>query len=95
MSARPFKTAREIRDAVSTRQISAVEVCQASLDRIKATDGSLSAFLNVAAERALDRARKIDADTHHGPLAGVPLAIKDNISTSGLTTTAASRMLKH
>ena len=95
MSARPFKTAREIRDAVSTRQISAVEVCQASLDRITATDGSLSAFLNVAAERALDRARKIDADKDHGPLAGVPLAIKDNISTRGLTTTAASRMLKH
>jgi aspartyl-tRNA(Asn)/glutamyl-tRNA(Gln) amidotransferase subunit A len=95
MGAPPFKTAREIRDAVSTGQTSAVEVCQSSLDRIKATDGSLGAFLSVAAERALDRARAIDMKKHRGPLAGVPVAIKDNISTRGIPTTAASRMLKH
>ena len=95
MGAPPFKTAREIRDAVTTGQTSAVEVCQASLDRIKATDGSLGAFLSVAAERALDRARAIDLKKHRGPLAGVPVAIKDNISTRGIPTTAASRMLKH
>jgi aspartyl-tRNA(Asn)/glutamyl-tRNA(Gln) amidotransferase subunit A len=95
MSTAPFKTAREIRDAVAAGDISAVEVCRASLDRINSMDGSLSAFLSVAAEHALDRARKVDQDKHRGPLAGVPIAIKDNISTRGLPTTAASRMLKN
>ncbi|HEV3217095.1 MAG TPA: Asp-tRNA(Asn)/Glu-tRNA(Gln) amidotransferase subunit GatA [Vicinamibacterales bacterium] len=95
MSAASFKTAREIRDAVAAGEVSAVEVCRVSLDRINALDGSLSAFLSVAAERALDRARTIDQDKHHGPLAGVPIAIKDNISTRGIPTTAGSRILKN
>ena len=95
MSAPPFKTVRELRDAVAAGDISALEVCQSSLERIKATDGSLGAFLSVAAEHALDRARTIDRNKHRGPLAGVPVAIKDNICTRGITTTAASRMLKH
>jgi aspartyl-tRNA(Asn)/glutamyl-tRNA(Gln) amidotransferase subunit A len=95
MSAPSFKTARELRDAIASGDISAVEVCQSSLERIRATDGSLGAFLSVAAEHALDRAKTIDRNKHRGPLAGVPVAIKDNISTRGITTTAASRMLKH
>jgi aspartyl-tRNA(Asn)/glutamyl-tRNA(Gln) amidotransferase subunit A len=94
MSAPSFQTAREIRDAVSAGRISAVDVCRSTLDRIQAADGSLSAFLTVVAERALDRARTIDLERHRGVLAGVPIAIKDNISTRGVRTTAASRMLK-
>jgi aspartyl-tRNA(Asn)/glutamyl-tRNA(Gln) amidotransferase subunit A len=88
-----FKTAREIRDAVAAGAVSAVEVCQASLDRINATDERLNAFLTVAAERALNRAKSIDETRNRGALAGVPVAIKDNICTRGLRTTAASRML--
>jgi aspartyl-tRNA(Asn)/glutamyl-tRNA(Gln) amidotransferase subunit A len=95
MSTASFKTAREIRDAVAAGEISAVEVCRASLDRINAIDGSLNAFLSVAAERALDRARNVDRDEHRGPLAGVPIAVKDIISTRGIPTTAASRILKN
>ncbi len=94
MTTPPFKTARDIRDAVTAGSISAVEVCQASFDRINATDGRLNAFLSVAVERAMSRARKIDETRHQGPLAGVPVAIKDNICTRGMPTTAASRMLK-
>ena len=94
MTTPPFRTARDIRDAVITGNMSAVDVCQASIDRINATDGRLNAFLSVAAERALNRARNVDETRHRGPLAGVPVAIKDNISTRGITTTAASRMLK-
>ena len=81
MTPPPFQTARDIRDAVSSGQRSAVEVCQSSLDRIKAADGALGAFLSVAAERALVRARQIDDQKHQGPLAGVPVALKDKDGT--------------
>jgi hypothetical protein len=52
MTIATFKTAREVRDAVTAGNMSAVQVCQASLDRITSTDGRLNAFLSVAAERA-------------------------------------------
>src|SRR5262245_17742605 len=95
MSVTNFDTARNIRDAIATGAVSAVEVCQATLDRIAAINESLRAFLTVASDRALDRARHIDESRHRGPLAGVPIAVKDNICTRGITTTAASRILKN
>ena len=90
-----FTTARDVRDAIAVGRMSAVEACRASLDRISQTNPSVNAFLTVAAERALDRARHIDATKHRGALAGVPIALKDNISTRGVRTTAASRMLQN
>ena len=90
----PFQTAREIRDAVHARKVSAVEVCNNALARIEAHNSRLNAFLTVAGERALDRAHAIDRDHHAGPLAGVPIALKDNIMTRGVETTAASKMLR-
>ena len=65
-----------------------------ALARIDTADPSLHAFLTVAADRALDRARIVDREHRAAPLAGVPVALKDNILTRGITTTAASRMLK-
>ena len=94
MGTLPFQTAREIRDAVAAGQASAVEVCEHALRRIDAVDPVLKAFLTVAADRALDRARVVDRDKRSAPLAGVPVALKDNIMTRGITTTAASRMLE-
>jgi aspartyl-tRNA(Asn)/glutamyl-tRNA(Gln) amidotransferase subunit A len=91
----PFQTAREIRDAVGARQVSAVEICERALARIDAHNGKLNAFLAVARDRALERARAVDRDKHTGPLAGVPVALKDNIITRGITTTAASKMLRN
>lgn len=93
-TALPFQTAREIRDAVAGRQISAVEVCEKALSTIDATNPRLNAFLTVARERALERAQAVDRAHHTGPLAGVPVALKDNIMTRGIRTTAASRMLE-
>ncbi len=90
----PFQTAREIRDAIAARRVSALEVCEQALARIDSANPTLSAFLTVARERALDRARMIDREHHTGPLAGVPVALKDNIMTRGITTTASSRMLQ-
>src|SRR5918999_1841196 len=93
-SAPPFQTAREIRDAVHARQVSAVEICEHALARIEAHNSRLNAFLTVAGDRALDRASAVDRDKHTGPLAGVPIALKDNIMTRGIETTAASKMLR-
>jgi aspartyl-tRNA(Asn)/glutamyl-tRNA(Gln) amidotransferase subunit A len=95
MSDKALTTARDIRDAVSSGRVSAVEVVQAALARIDSTNASLNAFLAVAADRALERARTVDREHRNAPLAGVPVAIKDNICTRGIQTTAASRILKN
>ena len=88
-------TCREIRDAVARRDVSAVEVCRAFLSRIDRDDPALGAFITVEAERALARAEEIDREAGAGsrPLAGVPIAVKDNLCTAGVRTTAGSRML--
>ena len=84
--------------AIASGQVSAVEVAQAHLDRIASVDGAVHAFLPLAAEGALAQAARIDAaraaGNALGPLAGVPLAMKDVIVTSGIPTTAGSRILE-
>jgi len=92
------ETASEIRAAVASRQISAVDVCRAAIDRIRRLDGSVHAFLHVDEDGALARAERVDrrgSELSRLPLAGVPIALKDNICTSGVRTTAASRLLEH
>jgi len=89
--------AAEIRAAVVSRQISAVEICRATLERIRQHDGRIHAFLHVDEAGALARAERLDRDAGSGaglPLLGVPIAVKDNICTAGIPTTAASRLLE-
>ena len=92
------RSARAIRDEVAAGKVSAVEVCRAFLDRIEAVNPSLNAFNLVAADRALARADDLDrrraAGEPAGPLAGVPVAMKDNLCVAGTPTTASSRILE-
>jgi aspartyl-tRNA(Asn)/glutamyl-tRNA(Gln) amidotransferase subunit A len=87
-------TAVETAAAIASRETSAVDVAQAHLDRIAAVDGAVHAFLHVDAEGALAQAARVDAGEVTGPLAGVPLALKDVIVTKGVPTTVGSRILE-
>ncbi|MCL2782716.1 MAG: Asp-tRNA(Asn)/Glu-tRNA(Gln) amidotransferase subunit GatA [Propionibacteriaceae bacterium] len=83
---------------IGAREISSREVTAACLGRIDDVDGAVHAFLAVDAERALATADSIDArlaaGEQLGPLAGVPIAVKDLLCYQGLPTTAASRILE-
>ena len=83
---------------VASGAVSAEAVARAALDRIAALDGRVGAFTAVTADRALAKARAIDADRAAGvplgPLAGVPYAVKNLFDLAGLTTLAGSRIAR-
>jgi aspartyl-tRNA(Asn)/glutamyl-tRNA(Gln) amidotransferase subunit A len=90
-------TVQACRDAVARGDRSAVEICEASLAAIARHDPALHAFNTIAGEQALARARAIDRDRDRWrgrPLAGVPVALKDNLCTRSVRTTASSRILE-
>jgi aspartyl-tRNA(Asn)/glutamyl-tRNA(Gln) amidotransferase subunit A len=87
-------TAAETAAAIASRQTSAVEVTQAHLDRIAKVDGQVHAFLHVDTEGALAQAKRVDAGELTGPLAGVPLALKDVLTMEGVPTTVGSKILE-
>ncbi|MBN2338264.1 MAG: Asp-tRNA(Asn)/Glu-tRNA(Gln) amidotransferase subunit GatA [Acidobacteria bacterium] len=91
-----IRDAYAIQNAVNSREISAREVAAMSLRRIEEADPALGAFLTCDPGRVLERAERVDRDVKERPLplAGVPVAVKDNICTRGLRTTCGSRMLE-
>lgn len=92
------RSAAELAAAIRSGETTSTEVTQAHLERITAVDGDVHAFLKVDADGALEQAAEVDrriaAGEELSPLAGVPVAVKDNIATRGLETTAASRILE-
>ncbi|MFI9509855.1 Asp-tRNA(Asn)/Glu-tRNA(Gln) amidotransferase subunit GatA [Nocardia sp. NPDC052566] len=92
-------SAAELAGKIHGREVSAVEVTRAHLDRIAAVDGDYHAFLHVAGDQALSAAAAVDAELTAGaapasPLAGVPLALKDVFTTTDMPTTCASKILE-
>src|SRR5215475_1611269 len=81
-----------------TRKISPVELAQGYLQRIRRFDPLIRSYLLVTEESALDQARtaerEIAAGHYRGPMHGIPCALKDNIETAGIRTTAQSRLLE-
>ncbi|MBJ8343433.1 Asp-tRNA(Asn)/Glu-tRNA(Gln) amidotransferase subunit GatA [Antrihabitans sp. YC2-6] len=91
--------ASDLAARIHSRELSAVDVTQAHLDRIAEVDGNYNAFLHVAGEDALKAARIVDdslaaGDTPASALAGVPLALKDVFTTTDMPTTCGSKILE-
>ncbi len=93
------KSAMEQSKALKNKEVSAVELTSAALDRIKTVDEKLGAFNSLTEETALDTAKKVDEKIAKGEelplLAGVPLALKDNMNLIGSRTTASSKILEN
>ena len=90
-------TALQLGKAIKAGEISAPEAAAAALAQIRAAEPKVNAFVTVDEEGAMAQAAKvqkqIEAGELAGPLAGVPVAIKDNLCTKGLRTTCSSKML--
>ena len=90
-------SAVELAQAIKAGEITAVEAMKAVLDRIDASEESIHAYVTIDREAALAKAeavqKQIEAGELTGPLAGVPVAIKDNMCTEGVLTTCSSRIL--
>jgi aspartyl-tRNA(Asn)/glutamyl-tRNA(Gln) amidotransferase subunit A len=91
-------TLKQASEQLRRRAVSAVELTQACLERIETYNPTLNAFITVTGEHALATAREMDAERQRGrwrgPLHGIPIALKDNVDTAGIRTTAASELFK-
>ncbi|TEB04666.1 Glutamyl-tRNA(Gln) amidotransferase subunit A [Pelotomaculum schinkii] len=90
-------TAHELHDLLVKKEISAEELNLAVFTRVEAVDDRVKAYVTMTKERALEQARSVDRQIKNGdkisPLAGIPVAIKDNMCIDGVRTTACSKIL--
>src|SRR5439155_963434 len=89
---------KQASELLRRKAVSPVDLTRACLQRIERTQGTLNAFITVTGEQALATARQMEAEHQQGkwrgPLHGIPIALKDNIDTAGVRTTAASELFK-
>jgi aspartyl-tRNA(Asn)/glutamyl-tRNA(Gln) amidotransferase subunit A len=91
-------SATQIAEAVNTKQITAVQVCQYFVERAEKLNPKINAFNIITKDLALEQAAAVDQKILNGevlPLAGVPIGIKDNLCVKGTATTCSSKMLKN
>ncbi|MDP4095113.1 MAG: Asp-tRNA(Asn)/Glu-tRNA(Gln) amidotransferase subunit GatA [Bacillota bacterium] len=90
-------TAHELGALLRDKKVSAVEITKSVLDRIDSVENKIDSYLTVCGEQALKKAEgvqvRLDKGDVKSPLAGIPMAIKDNMCTEGIKTTCASKML--
>jgi len=93
------KTALEIGQMIKNKEISSVEITKHIINNIKKTEKNINAYTSVSEDLAIREAEKVQKRIDNGeelsPLAGVPMAIKDNICTKGINTTCGSKMLEN
>ncbi|MGZ8530994.1 MAG: amidase [Candidatus Binatia bacterium] len=94
-----YLTIAEAAAGLRHKQFSAVELADACLDRIKSHDAKLHSFITLTADLALEQARRAEKELRsgvdHGPLHGIPIALKDLYATKGIRTTCHSAVLEH
>jgi aspartyl-tRNA(Asn)/glutamyl-tRNA(Gln) amidotransferase subunit A len=93
------KTAHELQELLAKKEVKAVEIVESVLLRIKQVENKIHSYVTLAEESAINAAKKVDEQFAKGaklpPLAGIPIALKDNMSTAGLRTTCSSKILEN
>jgi aspartyl-tRNA(Asn)/glutamyl-tRNA(Gln) amidotransferase subunit A len=91
-------TAHELRDKLIAKEISSEDITRAYIDRINKVEDKVNSYITLTTNEALYKAKEVDTKRVNGEelgeLAGIPIAIKDNICTKGVKTTCASKMLE-